>query len=125
MPALSSRLNDWLSIIIKILCITALALGLFWVGISVWANYHQEGGRPAAPSADKARYEFVIRVTGTRIYSNNVDTYDEAAGCHKYTLHSFWEIVGTKYKYSKGDLPLSEFYFGPITFTDRKGASNE
>ena len=114
--------NKITSLLLKSVLIVVLVLGVFWIGISVYANLaskHQQQQvtiMPTFPAVEKAKWAILIKATGETILSNSEQTV--AAG--RYLLHGYYELnTDNQWAYHKADLTLDEKRFGPIILTGR------
>lgn len=121
---LRNSLNEWLSVILKIMLICVVALLVIWGGLSVWANVFansEPGGIPKMPSVSKAQNIVLIKATGQVLLTKK---YDQAVSPNNpadmlYTLHGYYEIADSKWRWRESTLALDEYYFGDITVKRR------
>lgn len=108
--------NDWLSILLKVMAIIALVIGVTWFGISIYGNIKlNSDGMPDPPKETKAEYEVLVSATGQSFFTDEYDTIAEGV----YELKGYYEIIDGKWKHRDGDLLLDEYYFGDITINRR------
>lgn len=108
--------NDWLSIILKIMAICAVVVGVLWFGLSIWGNIAGNGDEiPDPPKENKAAYEIMLHATGQSIYSDKVADL----GNGNYEIQGYYELVEDKWIYRKTDIKLDKYYFGDITVRRR------
>jgi len=114
--AIRHKINDWLSILLKVMAICAVIIGLTWFGISIYGNV---GGSPsdvpAPPNVSKAQYSFSLKATGQEIYTDEYIDY----GNGQYELDGYYELVSGKWKYRDSTLTLDKYYFGDIAISQR------
>lgn len=94
--------------------IVMIVVGLFYAGISVYANLQTQLGEYKLPSSSEAKYEFTIRNTGSVLYT---DIYSIRG--MEFTLIGYWELVEDKYQYRDRQLILDQQIFGTITVRRR------
>lgn len=114
-----STINDWLSIILKIIAIFAIITVVTFIFISIWANISEPdnlSGLPDFPDISKAHYLVYFQATGNILLT---DKYDHPKD-NIYNLYGYWEIRDNKYRYVDEVLSLDEYYFGDIEITHRK-----
>jgi len=94
-----------------ILIILIVLAGVFWVGMSIYANFFRspQGAIPNMPALDKATYSVYIENTGNLLL---VDSYEHQGSF--YILSGYFELVGQKWKYKDSELVLDEAIFGKI-----------
>lgn len=107
--------NDWLSVVIKILVIGVIVIGVLWFGLSIWGNIANSNDQPEAPKESKAAYIVTLRATGQEFYTNKLSDL----GNGKYELSGYYELVKNKWIYRNMDVILDKYYFGDITVRKR------
>lgn len=116
------RINEILSIILKIMAIAVICIVALWFILSVYANFTEDdakGAIPALPNISKAKYFLVAEPAGQIFLANKYDmaTDDQYK---VYTLHGFYDIQKGKWKLHKGDIILNERYWGKLTLIERE-----
>jgi hypothetical protein len=106
-------INDWLSIFLKIALIIAIAAGITWFSVSIYANAKENdiiSDIPKYPKIEKAQYEVVFKATNNILLTNEYEHPQD----NIYIINGYWEIKDGKYRYNDAILPLDETYFGNI-----------
>lgn len=116
MPAYRGKMNI-IKTMILILILVVIVVVIFWVGMSVWANFFRtpEGAMPDMPDIKKATYSVLIKNTGNLLLTDEYEHYGNI-----YILKGYWELTGQKWEYRKSQLVLDEQIFGKIEVKRRE-----
>ena len=109
------RVNDWLSIILKMMAICIIVVGVLWVGLSIWGNIANSNDDPDPPDESKAGYVVMLHATRQTLYTNKVSDL----GNGRYDVQGYYELIKNKWVFRDIHLPLDEYYFGDITIKSR------
>jgi hypothetical protein len=108
-------LNDWTSILLKLIVIGGIVLIGGYLGLSVYGNLTEEKAA-VLPGVSAAPHVFWIVNTGEQLLAKDYDALSEG----RYKLHGYYELVDNKWIDRDVDLTLDEFYYGEIRVTRRK-----
>jgi len=102
---------------ILILVLLVIVAVLFWIGMSVYANFFQkpEGSLPEMPDIEKATYSVLIKNTHNLLLT---DEYEKQGTI--YILDGYWQLMGQKWEYRDSRLVLDEAIFGTIEVKRRQ-----
>lgn len=105
-------INDWLSIILKVMAIGGIIILVGYFGLSVWGNVVEN---KVAKIPDDAQYT-VLLVDAGQIYLT--DDYD-VLGNGKYQLNGYFELVKNKWREKDAVITLDEATCGEIVIERR------
>lgn len=110
-----------LSAIIKVMIIGVMVLAIAWGGVCAYSNFIAEPdtGLPKMPEVKDVAYGLHIENTGNLILTNDYEVHGEEIGNRVFIVHGYWEVQGNSYKFTPGDIILSERVFGKITVRRR------
>ena len=114
---IASRLNEWLSIVLKLVILVVVILAIMWGGMSIYANVTEKdsGVFPKLPDVKKAQHMVVLKTTGELLLTDDYDILGDG----EYVLHGFFSVVDGKWEWHDKDILLNEKYFGEITIKRR------
>jgi hypothetical protein len=106
--------------VVKVIFIILMLGVLLYLGTCTYANFFTKppSNLPDTPGIKEAKYAVRIENTGNVYLTNSYDILGKTI-----ILHGHWELVGKNYKYIKGDLPIDQSIFGPVTVNIRKVAN--
>lgn len=114
-----NRTVAWSIIIKNIVIIGGIAVAVFFLGLSLYANFVEDrpvdAGLPKPPSINQAAWQLTIRNTGNIIYTNSCEHPSD----NIFILHGYYEIKDGKYRKHDNDLMLDKKYFGDIILKKR------
>ena len=114
-----TRLNDFTSLLLKLLLIVVIVIAGFYLVVSVYGNWSLaqplSTGIPGLLSIGKAPFEISIKNTGETLLAKSVE--DNGSG--RYTLNGYYSIIADKWVWHENTLVLDTYYFGPVSVEKR------
>lgn len=102
--------------ILKILLIVFICIAIFFGGVTIYANWFDNSGKPPdLPDVEKARYVVYIKANSNVLFTNDYRNDHDGV----YVLDGYWELDDNKYKYREIELWLDEAVFGEIEIKRR------
>ena len=113
------NLNNFTSLVIKLIVITAIVLAVGYFGISIWGNISlSRDNTPDMPSVASAPYEIHIATTGQTMLTKEY-VIIRANKPAAYDLDNYYMLKNNKWVLIESKLTLDEYYWGDITIQRR------
>lgn len=112
--AFKQALNDWLSIVIKIVVIGVVIIGIIYLCISGVFNWKLNQLKTPDPPDIVAEYdEVTLTATNQKYYTENCDLI-RSVPYEVYKLNGYYELVKNKWVFRDIEIMIDEEYYGDI-----------
>ena len=111
-------LNNFTSLVLKLMAITAIVLAVLYFGVSIWGNIAisraNNPSLPDMPDISKAPYQVTVEATGQTLLAKEY-VIIKADEPQIYELNNYYSLIDDKWVLVKSNVPLDEYYWGDIT----------